>query len=114
MITEFTHIIVNILMGGLMGLLIWLSVELTVERLGDSVMKGTQSQKAPGLTGDFWAQHVLQSMNLVIVAVLFAGPIEFRWLYFVLGFGAGAVLCGFVYHLAKLRKIHVDLEWLFR
>ncbi len=114
MINEFTHILVNILLGGLMGLLIWLSVELTVERLSVSIMKDPQSQETPDLTGDFWAQHVLQSMNLVIVAVLFGGPIEVRLLYFAGGFVAGAVLCRIVYYLAKLRKIQVDLAWLFR
>ena len=114
MISEFTHILVNILSAGLMGLLIWLSVELSVERLRDRITKGRHSQETPDLTGDFWVQHALQSMNLVIVAVLFGGPIEVRWVYFALGFGAGAVLCGFVYHLARLRKIQVDLEWLFR
>ena len=88
-----------------------------VTHVGRSVVvKGDLSQETPhpNLTGDFWVQNAVQSMNLVIIGVLFGSPIELRWLYFALSFLAGAGLCGLVYHLASQRKIQVNLEWLFR
>jgi len=114
-ISEFTLALVSGLAGGLMGLLIWLSVELTLERLRGLVVKRDDSQPElhRGPTGESLVQHAVQSMNLVIIAVLFGGPIEVRWLYLVLGFVAGAGLARLVYYLARQGRIRVDLEWLF-
>lgn len=115
MMSESAQILVNIVLGGMMGLLVWLAVELGVERLMEGVKKGPGSGRLPSssLDGDFWGQNVVQSMNLVIIGVLFGSPIDFRWPYFTASFVAGAILCRLVFYLVKERKISVHLHWLF-
>ena len=103
MISEFTHILINIFVGGLMGLLMWLSVELSVARLKDQITGG----------GNSWSDHAVQALNLLFISVLLGSPVEVRWFYLVVSFVAGAALCRLVYYLVSQGKIQVNLDWLF-
>lgn len=115
MLSESAHTVVNIVLGGMMGLLVWLAVELSVEKFKEAVVKGPGPKRlsSPSLDADFWVQNVLQSMNFVIIGVLFGSPIEIRWPYITASFVAGAILCRLVFYLVKERKISVHLHWLF-
>ena len=110
---ESTHILVNALLGGMMGLLIWLSVELSVQELRNRVVK-TSGVPHRTLDRDFWFGQVIQLLNIVIVGAFFGSPLEFRWPYFSLGFLAGVTSCALVFSLARRQKIRIGImDWLF-
>ena len=111
---ESTHILVNMLLGGMAGLIIWLSVELFVEELRSHV--GMKASGIPDQTQDtqLWRGHIVQLLNVVICGAFFASPVEFRWPYFLLGFLIGAASCALVFSLARRQKIQMRMmDWLF-
>ena len=110
--SESTNVLVNLLAAGLSGLLIWLSVEVSVERLRTSILKADGSPLSGSLQVP-WLDHAVQSVNLAVVGVLVASPVEFRWLYFTIGLVAGALACALVYHLARRLRTRLPLQWLF-
>ncbi len=116
MLSEFTHILVNVACGMLMGALVGLSIELSVADSVESIQKNgglRHKRDQQQQRGEHWLSGVIQTLNIAIVGALATGPIEFRWLYFLLSLAGSFFLALLLFELGRRKKLRIRASFLF-